>query len=245
MNSGTTNQNETWRFVHGPGLDDPLYGVLKKTNGTYREYLYVTDGNGRQFVVAPENGQMGAFYPDITDWGGSLAGATGKSFTFDANRHTMSAGGTVSSFRNRLYDQATGRWAQEDPIGVAGGLNLYQFNGNNPSMFSDPFGLRPCSEIRKDMQRQYKDYMSDFRRYHSFHADGKSTPGHQEELENRQRGLKNLDDEYKAEECDKDDDHDNFSQQYQKMMHFAAAPIPQAKIPKLQMELYGDRKSVV
>lgn len=33
--------------------------------------------------------------------------------------------------------------AQEDPLGVAGGLNLYQFNGNNPVTFTDPFGLCP------------------------------------------------------------------------------------------------------
>lgn len=31
------------------------------------------------------------------------------------------------------------------PLGVAGGINLYQFNGNNPATFTDPFGL--CPEI--------------------------------------------------------------------------------------------------
>jgi hypothetical protein len=50
----------------------------------------------------------------------------------------------LSFFRNRAYDQQTGRWTQEDPIGVAGGLNLYQFNGNNPVSYSDPFGLKHC-----------------------------------------------------------------------------------------------------
>jgi len=49
----------------------------------------------------------------------------------------------VSYFRNRAYDSRTGRWLQEDPIGVAGGLNLYQFNGNNPVTYTDPFGLCP------------------------------------------------------------------------------------------------------
>jgi uncharacterized protein RhaS with RHS repeats len=45
-----------------------------------------------------------------------------------------------------------GASTQEDPIGVAGGINLYQFNGNNPASYVDPFGLcpqwltgRPCS----------------------------------------------------------------------------------------------------
>jgi RHS repeat-associated protein len=29
--------------------------------------------------------------------------------------------------RNRYYDPATGRFTQEDPIGLAGGVNLYGF----------------------------------------------------------------------------------------------------------------------
>src|SRR5690606_17083501 len=71
---------------------------------------------------------------------------TSNSFTFDAERHSNSAVPGIAFFRNRVYDQTTGRWTQEDPLGVAGGLNLYQFNGNNPSSFTDPFGLCPDPE---------------------------------------------------------------------------------------------------
>ena len=48
--------------------------------------------------------------------------------------------------RNRLYDPKTGRFTQEDPIGLAGGLNLYGFANGDPVNFSDPFGLRPGNE---------------------------------------------------------------------------------------------------
>ena len=34
-------------------------------------------------------------------------------------------------------------FTQEDPIGLAGGLNLYGFAGGDPINFSDPFGLCP------------------------------------------------------------------------------------------------------
>lgn len=33
---------------------------------------------------------------------------------------------------------------QEDPIGIAGGLNLYGYANGDPINYSDPFGLRPC-----------------------------------------------------------------------------------------------------
>lgn len=36
---------------------------------------------------------------------------------------------------------AAAPFTQEDPIGLAGGLNLYGFAGGDPVTFSDPFGL--------------------------------------------------------------------------------------------------------
>lgn len=43
--------------------------------------------------------------------------------------------------RNRYYDPNTGQFTQEDPIGIAGGLNLYGFADGDPLSHSDPFGL--------------------------------------------------------------------------------------------------------
>jgi len=47
--------------------------------------------------------------------------------------------------RNRSYDPNTARFTQEDPLGLAGGLNVYGFNGGDPVNFSDPFGLCPVT----------------------------------------------------------------------------------------------------
>jgi RHS repeat-associated protein len=43
--------------------------------------------------------------------------------------------------RNRYYDPEAGQFTQQDPIGIAGGLNLYGYANGDPINFSDPFGL--------------------------------------------------------------------------------------------------------
>jgi RHS repeat-associated protein len=43
--------------------------------------------------------------------------------------------------RHRFYDPLTGQFTQEDPIGLAGGVNLYGFANGDPATYRDPYGL--------------------------------------------------------------------------------------------------------
>ena len=132
-----------WRVVHGPGLDDPL--IAFTANPSLKELYHVTDGGGRHFATGEAVGSLNPDIPTtegLTGW--NATGSIGNSASFGAERMSKPGMPGLSFFRNRVYDQATGRWTQEDPIGIAGGLNLYQFNGNNPVNFTDPFGLDPC-----------------------------------------------------------------------------------------------------
>ena len=45
-------------------------------------------------------------------------------------------------YRARMYSPALGRFLQPDPVGVAGGVNLYAYVGNDPLNQRDPSGLR-------------------------------------------------------------------------------------------------------
>jgi RHS repeat-associated protein len=44
-------------------------------------------------------------------------------------------------YKARFYDPATGRFLQTDPIGMAGGMNLYAYAGGDPVNASDPSGM--------------------------------------------------------------------------------------------------------
>ena len=44
---------------------------------------------------------------------------------------------------HRFYDCQLGRFLSRDPIGHAGGLNLYEYASSSPMTRSDPFGLEP------------------------------------------------------------------------------------------------------
>jgi len=46
----------------------------------------------------------------------------------------------------RAYDPEFGRWLSRDPIGEAGGINLYGYVSNNPAFSFDPYGLAEICE---------------------------------------------------------------------------------------------------
>jgi len=50
---------------------------------------------------------------------------------------------------HRYYDPKTGRYLTPDPIGLAGGINLFVYSFNNPINWLDPFGLKTYITIRR------------------------------------------------------------------------------------------------
>jgi RHS repeat-associated protein len=51
----------------------------------------------------------------------------------------------------RAYDPSLGRWLSKDPIGEAGGINLYAYVGNDPIMGVDPLGLYDLLDLGIDV----------------------------------------------------------------------------------------------
>jgi RHS repeat-associated protein len=141
-------------YAHALGIDQPV-GILKKyaNEGTWGyvtphanwkgEWSYGTFSDGNTCLTM---GQGCPNWPGFT-WSmdGSTQGTQPQSNTVwwgNTIRGKTDASGLMY-MRNRYYDPRTGRFTQQDPIGLAGGMNLYGFAGGDPVNFSDPMGLCP------------------------------------------------------------------------------------------------------
>ena len=54
--------------------------------------------------------------------------------------------------RNRYYDPGTGQFTQQDPIGIAGGANVYGFAGGDPVIW--PNGYMRSETFGGDRERK-------------------------------------------------------------------------------------------
>ena len=140
-------------YTHALGIDQPV-GILRLDAGAWNflaphanwrgSYTYGTLASG---AVCP-----GAVDCPLAPWPGDTRTADGGSTSTEPTQYTSWYGNLITNkadgsglqyMRNRYYDPGTGRFTQQDPIGLAGGLNLYGFAAGDPVNFSDPFGLCP------------------------------------------------------------------------------------------------------
>jgi len=149
-------------YTHGPGLDQPLSVVrINYVDDPWNK----PDSVWGAFAIVPHwNWRGQADYGTYHDGGvwrcsdATMARCVSlawryKSFAFTEQAADTAVGwhgtlldlkedGTGTLYRrNRYVDPVTGRFTQEDPIGLVGGMNLYGFAKGDPVNFSDPFGL--------------------------------------------------------------------------------------------------------
>ena len=144
-------------YVHGLELDHALavldynmYGVTRVLNPSWRglfESSVNTDGTGADCSLPVSGSCTKIAWPDgngvymrplpfpsgdswTNTWMGSLVADQQ-----DATGHLFR--------RNRYFDPQSGHFTQEDPAGLAAGMNLYGFAAGDPVNYSDPFGLCP------------------------------------------------------------------------------------------------------
>jgi len=126
----------TRRYVHGPGVDAPL--VMYVGSGTTtRRWLHADE---RGSIVAISDASGNAIATFTYDPYGVPSDFTGSRFLYTGQMALPEV--SLYHYKARTYAPLLGRFLQTDPIGYAGGLNLYAYVGGDPVNGRDPSGLR-------------------------------------------------------------------------------------------------------
>jgi RHS repeat-associated protein len=136
------------RYVQGSGLDNSL--VAYAGSGSGSKLWLITDERGS--IIAETDASGAAVQINSYDeYGIPKSGNNGR---FGFTGQLWIAEIDAYSYRNRIYNQKLGVFLQTDPIGLAGGLNLYAYVFNDPVNLIDPWGFNPFEcENRPDGTR--------------------------------------------------------------------------------------------
>ncbi|EUC19011.1 RHS repeat-associated core domain containing protein-containing protein [Burkholderia sp. BT03] len=129
-----------------------------KARTRHATYFYQNDHLGTPLELVDESGKV-VWLGGYRAWG-ALRGAklangeaaeTGNLIRAQGQYHDEELG--LHYNRYRYYEPYSGRFISKDPIGLAGGINVYQY-APNPITWVDPLGLRfdsPAEKLRRKL----------------------------------------------------------------------------------------------
>ncbi|WP_256218031.1 RHS repeat-associated core domain-containing protein [Burkholderia contaminans] len=141
----TPSRRETDRYVPE---DDPLQRLPERV-GEAHAFYYHCDQIGTPQLLTDDEGDV-VWEASYKAWGeareviaraSKAAGIVPRNpLRFQGQQVDDETG--LHYNRHRYYDPISGRFVSKDPIGLAGGINVYQY-ASNPVQWVDPFGLAP------------------------------------------------------------------------------------------------------
>lgn len=125
-------------LVTGQGVDERFSRTVGGVASTY-----LTDILGSTVALTDAAGVIQTSYAYDPYGATTTTGAANTSPYQYTGRENDGATG-LYFYRARYYNPTWGRFISEDPIGLAGGVNLYSYANGNPIGANDPRGLNPA-----------------------------------------------------------------------------------------------------
>jgi RHS repeat-associated protein len=123
------------RYLQTQKIDEPL-AMLRGGTTSY----YEVDGLGSVTSLSSPAGVLAQTYT-LDSFGNQTASTGSLTNPFRYTGREFDTETSLHYYRRRYYDQTTGRFLSEDPIGFAGGKDFYPYVANNPVKRKDPLGL--------------------------------------------------------------------------------------------------------
>ncbi|HKQ37955.1 MAG TPA: RHS repeat-associated core domain-containing protein, partial [Verrucomicrobiae bacterium] len=135
------------RYEHG-------FGLLARSDAAGSPAYYTFSAIGHTTELTDPSGAVANAYA-YDPFGLSLAKTETipNPFEFVGEFGVMNEGNGLEFMRARFHVPKTGRFLQPDPNNIGGGLNMYTYARNNPSMYVDVLGAKPKQEqwwVQKD-----------------------------------------------------------------------------------------------
>ncbi|MES2339055.1 MAG: RHS repeat-associated core domain-containing protein [Pseudomonadota bacterium] len=139
----------TRRYVHGPGVDEPL--VWYEGSGTTDRRWLSADERGSITSVTDASGD--ALQINAYDENGVPAARNIGRFGYTGQAWLPEVG--LAYYKARMYAPDLGRFLQSDPIGYGSGMNLYAYVRGDPVNYRDPGGL--CTATWDNIYKGFSD----------------------------------------------------------------------------------------
>ena len=124
-----------------PWMTNPLF---QRTNGNI--YFYQTDHLGTPLRLVATSGQV-VWEARLEAFGNidELQSMVSNNLRFPGQYYDIETGFHHNYYRD--YDPQLGRYIQEDPVGLRGGINLYLYAHSNPLNMYDDAGTTPAHAV--------------------------------------------------------------------------------------------------